>query len=424
MIALAALTPRRLRQLWYMPLLVLAMGLMMARTLVMARLLDVPGFAQFSAGQLVSSTFSMLGCLGLQPLLQREMPVQIVRRRERAAAVLTMQCLLVAAACALVGLLLAAGGLSAAGLGPGLLAVGVLHGLSQQVFLISTVESRSRGEPVFFARQNLERAGLAFAAGCGVALLVGSAGPVLLTEAAVSYLLTWRAMGRVLRPSALGLRRAGAVALHRIRRLPWGSATALLALMFVSFLFLNADRWFAADLLPHSGFAVYAFAWVLLSVAQSVQIVINASFYPLLARRYASHGRRAAFRFCAIASIGLLAVCVVGLWPVDWLLGAIVGRWFPAYDAARAIFAIFLVVAALRVSDFWSSYLVIVGVERRLLAVYVVVGVVVCGAWVLAVRPWAGGTFGVVEVAWLACGLTVAGYASALATAWLNRRDR
>lgn len=424
MIALAALTSRRLRQLWYMPLLALAMGLMMARTLVMARLLDVPGFAQFSGCQLVSSTFSMLGCLGLQPLLQREMPVQIVRRRERAAVVLTMQCMLVAVACAAVGVMVAAGGLSAAGLGPGLLAVGVLHGLSQQVFLIGTVESRSRGEPVLFARQNLERAGLAFAAGCGVALLVGSAGPVLLTEAAVSYLLTWRAMGRVLRPSALGFRRAGAIALHRLRRLPWGSAMALLALMFVGFLFLNADRWFAAGLLPHGGFAVYAFAWVLLSVAQSVQTVINASLYPLLARRFASHGRRAAFRFCAIASIGPLVVCAAALWPANWLLGVIVQHWFPAYDAARAVFLVFLVIAALRVSDFWTSYLVIVGVERTLLAVYVVVGAAVCGAWLLVVRPWSGGAFGVVEVAWLAFSLTVAGYLVALAIAWLNRGDR
>lgn len=423
MSALIALTPRRLRQLWYMPLLALAMGLMMARTLVMARLLDVPGFAQFSAGQLVSSTFTMLGCLGLQPLLQREMPVQIVRQRERAAAVLTMQCLLVAAACAALGLLLAAGGLSVAGMGSGLLAVGVLHGLSQQGFLIATVESRSRGETLYFARQNLERAGLAFAAGIAVAVLTGSAGAVLLTEAVVSYLLTWRAMGRVLRPSMLAARQAGAIAIRRLRRLPWASAMALLALMFVGFLFLNADRWFAADLLPHSGFAVYAFAWVLLSVAQSVQIVINASFYPLLARRFASHGRRAAFRLCAIASIGLLAICVAAVWPADWLLGMIVARWFPTYEAAGAIFAIFLIIAALRVADFWTSYLVIVGVERRLLAVYIVVGILVCGAWLLAVRPWSGEALGVAHVAWLAGSLTVAGYAAALATAWLNRGD-
>ena len=56
----AFLSPRRLRQLWYAPVLTLAMGLLLMRNLVMARLLDVPGFAEFSAGLLVSSTFCML----------------------------------------------------------------------------------------------------------------------------------------------------------------------------------------------------------------------------------------------------------------------------------------------------------------------------------------------------------------------------
>lgn len=151
--SIIALSPHRLRQLWYAPVLGLAMGLMMVRTLVMAKLLSVPSFAQYSGGLLVSSTFCMLGCLGLQSLLQREMPVQIVWHRERAAVVLLMQCLIVTTGCAIIGLLLVAAGFSVAGLTSNFLAIGIFHGLSQQVFLIATVESRSRGESLYFARQ-------------------------------------------------------------------------------------------------------------------------------------------------------------------------------------------------------------------------------------------------------------------------------
>ena len=99
----ARLTRSRLRQLWYVPLLGAAMGLMLARLLIMARMFDVPAFATYASGLLVSGSFSMLACLGLQSQLQRGLPVMIVRRRERAGAVLLAQCTFVASGCAALG---------------------------------------------------------------------------------------------------------------------------------------------------------------------------------------------------------------------------------------------------------------------------------------------------------------------------------
>ena len=139
------LTARRMKQLWYLPLLGTAMGLMMLRILAMARVLDVAGFGTYSAGLLISGTFCMLGCLGLQSILQRDMPVMLMRLRARAGLVLLLQCLLVALACASVGVLASGFVVSAGGLPSLALVVGIVHGLSQQVFLLVTVESRSRG---------------------------------------------------------------------------------------------------------------------------------------------------------------------------------------------------------------------------------------------------------------------------------------
>ena len=419
-----AVTPRRLSQLWYVPLLSVAMGLILVRTLVMAKLLDIPSFAQFSGGLLVSSTFSMLGCLGLQSLLQREMPVQLIRRRERAAAVLLMQCLAVAAACALAGLLLVAAGIDAAGLSPILLAIGVVHGLSQQVFLIATVESRSRGQPLWFALQTLVRAVIVLAVSIGAATLFRSAAAVLMAEAILSLVLTQRILHGVWQRARVGSALAFRLAVRRIRQIPWSSAVALLAVAAIGFLLMNIDRWVAVRLLQPIAFANYAFAWTVLMVAQSLQSVINTSIYPMLARRFASAGPAASFRIAARASIALLLACAITFWPAYWLLNVVVMRWFPAYAESGSIFGLFMFVAALRISDFWSSHLVIVGREKRLLLVTFAVGAIVFGGWVyvFVFAPGVHGITGMADVAWLAVALTVIGYLAALVTAWTTRK--
>jgi O-antigen/teichoic acid export membrane protein len=302
------------------------------------------------------------------------------------------------------------------------LAIGVFHGLSQQVFLIATVESRSRGESLHFARQNLERAGIALAIGCGIGVLLESATAVLFTEAIVSFLLTLKTMRGVLQRSRIKVTVVARLAVRRLGEIRWSSAMALLAVMFVSFSYLNADRWLAAQLLRPTAFALYSFAWILLLVAQSLQSLINASFFPLLARRYASAGSSAAFGLCARASIGLLLACALVSWPTGWLLNAVVLRWFPSYAESTSVMGIFLWVAALRISDFWGSYLIIVGREKRLLLVYLAVGIVVCVSWTYKVQPWANAAIAIADVAWLAVALTFVGYLASFLTAWSARR--
>ena len=147
-----ALTPQRLRQIWYIPSLAIAMVLMMVRLMIVARLLPVEEFATLSSGILVSGAFGMLGCLGLQSVLQRDWPMLLIRGQEYRGLVLAAQSNLVAVGCALVGLCVAASGVSIAGVKPIVFCIGVLHGLSQQFFSIATIESRSRGRMFDYAR--------------------------------------------------------------------------------------------------------------------------------------------------------------------------------------------------------------------------------------------------------------------------------
>jgi O-antigen/teichoic acid export membrane protein len=415
------LSPRRLRQLWYAPLLVVAMGLMMLRMLVMARLFDVPVFAEFSGGILVSSTFCMLGCLGLQAMLQREWPVNLVRRQELRGLVRAAQCNIVALACCSLGLLVAACGVTLAGIPPALLAIGLLHGLSQQYFLVATVESRSRGDALRFAQQNLLRAVVALGLSVAVALWTGSALAALAIDALATVVMALGFFRRSIGQAKFGAAMLYALALRRLRRVPWGSALTLMVIMVVGFGLLNADRWVASDRLGAAGFAHYSFAWIVLSMAQSAQVVINASVYPLLARRFAAQGQRMAFSVCLRASVAILVVGAVVAVPSGYVLAYGIRRWYPHFADVTTLLPLFLAVAVLRVSDFWSSFLLITGFEGRLLRLNLAAAAIGLLVWACFVRPWVGGPLMLAQVGGLAALLTLGAYAATATASWRAR---
>lgn len=357
----------RVRHVAYAPVLAFSMGLMLLRLLLMARILDVPNFAQFSGGLLVSSTFCMLGCLGLQFMLQRDLPMMIVHCRERHGLILVAQCLIVAFVCALIGIL-AVGIISPIGdLLPAILFVGVLHGFSQQIFLVITVESRSRGEPFRFAMQNLVRSVLIVSVGFIVAIFTESAVYTLIAELLLSIFLVHNMLRTMFRNAVLPISVASRAALNQLKDIPWSSALALLSVGVVSFILLNIDRWIAAEILNTIEFAQYSFAWMVLMVAQSFQVIISASLFPSLARRFASDGRPATFSMSAKVSIIMLLAGGIFAVPIWFALREIISHWFPAYEIALPLLPLFLAIAALRVSDYWTSYMIIAGLERRLL---------------------------------------------------------
>jgi O-antigen/teichoic acid export membrane protein len=417
------LTPRRLQQLWYVPLLGFAMLLMLVRLLAMARLLDTHGFGQYSAGLLVSSTFCMLACLGLQPVLYRELPVMMVRGRVRPGAVLLAQCIVIACACAGVLMLAALAGLSLAGLSPGLLLVALFHGWSQQVFILACADSRSRGEPLAFAQESLVRAVATLGAGAVVAVTTGAPAWTLLAEGLISALLAQVSLASMFRrvgmPAALVYR----LALRRLPRVQWRAPLALFVLGVVSFTIMSLDRWIAAQWLTPARFAQYAFAWTVLMVAQSAQLLVNASVFPLLARRYGRLGLGPTYRTCARVSWGLLA-CGALLGVPSWLLlEAGVGRWYPDYRAAAELIPLFLFVAVLRVSDYWSSFMIIAGFEARLLIANLSASVAAGLIWLLWVRASTEPDLSLSEIGLLAALLTAISYLVTLAAAWRAARS-
>jgi O-antigen/teichoic acid export membrane protein len=399
-------------------LLGLAMVLMLVRVLVMARLLDTHGFGQYSAGLLVSSTFTMLACLGLQPVLYRELPMLIVRMRERSGAILLAQCIVVACACGSVAALATLAGASVAGLSMGLLLVSVLHGLSQQIFLVASAETRSRGQPLSFAQQSMLRSLGVLTLGSGVAYATASPALSLLAEALASLALAQAAVTAFFRTARMPGAIAYRLAILRLPRLRWRAAIALFALGIVNFVLMNADRWIAAQWMTPERFAQYAFAWTSLLVAQSLQLLINASVFPLLARRHAQFGAAPSFRVCVWVSCAMLLAGVAFGLPAWWVADAVIGRWFPDYKAASELLPLFIVVAVLRISDFWTSYLVIAGLEARLLALNLIAGAGAIVLWWLWAAPSGQPAADLRQIGVLALLLTVINYLLATAAAW------
>ncbi len=411
-------TLHRLRKLWYAPVLALALVLMMARLLIMARLLDLSSYAVYSAGLLISSSFLMLGCLGLQSLLQRDLPMLIVRRREYVGNVLLMQCCLVATICTALGaaaVLLSE--ISLAGLDPILLVTALIHGLSLQLFLVATVESRSRGQPMRFAHQNLVRALVLMGAGSTFAASGFGATAVLTAEALSSLLIAIWLLRKQFYAISMRLTVAITLAWRRFPLISWGSALALLAVASFSFLATNADRWLAAQRLSVSDFAQYSFAWIILIAAQSVQAVVNASFFPLLARCFAVRGGSIAYRTTVKASLSLLSCGALLSLPLWALLDYSITRWFVAYQEARNLLPVFLIVAVLRLSDFWSSFLIVIGYEARLLTLNFFSASVALVIWMLSIRLEAD-VLQINQVALLALLLATIGYPVVAWAAW------
>jgi O-antigen/teichoic acid export membrane protein len=272
-----------------------------------------------------------------------------------------------------------------------------------------------------FAGQNLWRATAAVAASAAVAAATGSALAALTADAIVSLTLAQRYFEQSLSRAHLGAGAALALAWRRLPSVQWNSALQLSSVMAIAFVVLNADRWAAADMLDATRFAHYSFAWTVLSVAQSAQAVVNASVYPMLARRYGEGGRSRAFDLSVRVSIGVFVFGAVLAIPAALGAAWAIEHWYPAYAGAIVLLPIFVGVAVLRLSDFWSSFLLIVGLEGRLLRLNFITATLAVAAWMIAIRSEFGALSPLVQVGTLAAALTLSNY---IAVAVAARRAR
>lgn len=360
---------RRGMAVCYVPILTCAMGILFARTLLAARMLDVSEFGLFSIGMLLSNSFCMFGCLGFYLLLQRDLPMLIAKHRRVRGAVMLRQTLLFAVAGFVCLLPLCFAGIFS--VSPIFFVISIFNGLAQQIFLVVTLQSRSEGRSMRFAAENFVRA-LAVILAIGLSgMLSGTAGVMLFAEAVITLAISTRIFSALIGRERLSSVALWAVAANGLAKVRWAKPLMLLATSAVGFVMVNGDRWLAAALLDHDLFALYAFAGIILLLAQSVQSMLNVSVFPHLAKSYALAGKIATARQTLRYSVTVLAcslcLSVLAYWLTEYAIDAL----FPNYGMSMQFIGWFLLIASLRMADFLTSFLIIAGDEAWLLVINV-----------------------------------------------------
>lgn len=353
---------KSLKKLWYVPILLLAMAIMMIRTLLMARLLSLEAFGEFSFGLLVSSSFNMLNCLGLQIILQRDLPIMILRHHEKSGAILLSQCLIVSSVSGcLIFLVIFISNILTLEIPAKFMLIGLLHGLVQQIFLIATTESRSRGQPIRYSLQYLARSSGIIAVGGLIASATGSAFLTLVAETLVVIITIQRLLVAVYHNASIKFTHALYLAIRKLPNIQWKASIWLFLASSTTFLMFNIDRWIASHTFNKEDFGLYTFAGTILIVGQMIQSLINTTVFPMLVRRNATFGKvRTYFLSLKISGILFCAWAVLSI--AIWLImnyGFI--HIFPKYQNIQSLLPYFMVTASFRIAGIWSSFLIITG---------------------------------------------------------------
>jgi hypothetical protein len=299
--------------------------------------------------------------------------------------------------------------------------VALLHGLVQQIFLLYTVESRSHGTPVRFAAQSFARAVMVLMSGSLAALVTRNATTILIAETLASLAVLVVLSPAVARRNGLGFGVGLVLAMKRMPQIQWRPALMLLAAASLAYLQTNADRWVATSVLDRDGFAAYSFAWILLLAAGQAQVLINSAAFPWMARRVARAGTRA-----GLGSTSALSALMLGLGtgfaiPLLFFADWAVPRYWPHLAASVQLLPIFAACAVLRMSDFWSSFLLVTGKERHLVRNSLVVGALVLTAALWMDRN--GTAWKAIQVGWLCLFITAGTYLTSLWTSMTAAKE-
>ncbi|MET4371912.1 hypothetical protein ABIA99_004617 [Bradyrhizobium sp. LB12.1] len=407
---------KALLRLSYTPILGVAAAISLGRLFLYTALLDVGEFGTASKLLLLSSLFGMCGTLGTQLVAHRDVPRLIHAGHGKEAVSMLAQCVVVSSLVAPPFVLIAPilGKFFDLSISEVILAL--CHGFVSQVFLTLVIESKSRLAMLQYARDMLWRSILVTIAGAAAAYM-GLGGQGVVAAEAFLTLLVLPFLGATI----FSINRIGwsDIEPFRIRNLPWRASIVLLAGSVVAYGSCNADRWVAASVLKPLDFGHYSFAWIPLLAAQSVQWLLNAGVFPLLVRHEAAQGPASAFRLTAVVSLSVLAVSTITAF-IAWAVAApFVQAWLPKYLEALPILPPLLGAAALRVSDFWSNYLIVSRSEGVLLKVQMVGFAAMFVCWALVAEP------SYTSVAWLAF-LTaatafLAGAVASICCAYLGR---
>lgn len=371
------LIKRGIVQFSYTPLLGVGAAVSFLKLFVYAHVIGVTEFGALGQMLLVSAVFGIAGSFGLQSIVSRDLPYLIAKGRTRRGYWLLAQSNAVMTWAAIAPVAVTITGFVLFDLSKRELLLGVLHGWAHMLFFTLAYESRSRLDMWRYARQIAGRNALIALAGSGAGLAGLGADGVVSAEVLGTLFYFLRTGQTALRLASLSWFWFARAHRLRLRVLPWKPSLLVWAAGLVIFASINMDRWIAAETLGRDSYGAYAFAWISLVAAQSLQGLLNSGLMPLLSVQRARQREASARRITIVLSVGILVAGLVAVPPVTWAITFIVSNAMSQYAATESLWLPLLLAAVLRVSDFWSSLLLVQGREGRLLTVQTLA--VVCG---------------------------------------------
>ena len=355
------------QQYLYVFILAASMMIMMVRPLLAASILDRVEFSKYSIGMLISSSFTMVGCFGLQLMLQRDMPSNIISGNLRKSVTALFSSIIISFIF-LLFLIVACFSFmfTLSSLGTLGVIIALLNGFSQQVFILSTIESRSSGKYLVFSFQNLIRASFVFSAMFLVVSLTNSAIDAMLVEFITSLVVSYTIIYKLLIRYCLRIKSMFILSFRNILKLKWKTPLSLMSTVVLGYLLLNIDRWVAVKTLDAIIYSDYALAAIVLMAAQSVQSIINSSVFSSLVIRRKKRNSKECFTLAKTVSITLLVVGLLVCIPGYFIIKGFVLYFYPDYILSISIVPVFMAAGLFRASDIWSSYLIVIGEEKLL----------------------------------------------------------
>lgn len=345
------------------------MVIMTARLFAYAAFLDAASYGLLSMGFLVSTTFGMLAGFGSYIELQRQLP--IMYRAGKVAAPVGLMLNALAMNVILLALAAIALGLYAVFDRPKgefnylfLFLIGALNGYFQQAFLILSAESKSKLEMVRYAVQNMVRSCIVVIAGTIAAGVFRNADAILIAELASTGAIVLTILYRQLAEAGVKTSRLLPLTMAGIRRNKISALFVLSLLSLVASLSISVDRWIGAKVLNVAAFGQYSFALTVMLCALYLQSIINASAFSIFSVKFADAGAKACFAMVVKFSFCLLGVSLFASAIVHPLLVVLIPQWFAQYSDISHYLYLVLIAASFRVSEYFSSYLVISMNER------------------------------------------------------------
>jgi O-antigen/teichoic acid export membrane protein len=353
----------------YVPILGIAMVIMTARLFAYAVFLDATNYGLLSLGFLVSTTFGMLAGFGSYIELQRQLPILYRAGRIVAPVGLTLNALAMnVILLALTAMALALYAMFDRSEGDFnyllMFLIGALNGYFQQAFLILSAESKSKLDMVRYAVQNMIRSCIVVTAGMMAAGIFRSADAILIAELASTGAVVLSILHRQLAGAGIKVARLLPLTLAGCRRNKISALFVLSLLSLVASLSISVDRWIGAKVLDVAAFGQYSFALTAMLSALYLQSIINASAFSIFSVKFADEGARACFATVTKFSFGLLGVSLMASAILHPVLVALIRQFFAEYGDIGRYLYLLLIAASFRVSEYFSSYLVISRHER------------------------------------------------------------